>query len=68
MAEKVFKKVTVTGCSDTSYEAAIEAAVRKASSSLRGLAWFEVKEMRGGLNEGKVEWQATIDVAFKIEE
>ena len=68
MAEKVFKKVTVTGCSDTSYEAAIEAAVRKASSSLRGLAWFEVRELRGGLNEGKVEWQATIDVAFKVEQ
>ena len=67
MAEKVFKKVTVTGCSDTSYEAAIEAAVRKASSSLRGLAWFEVRELRGGLNEGKVEWQATINVAFKVE-
>jgi len=68
MAEKVFKKVTVTGCSDASYEAAIEAAVRKAGSSLRGLAWFEVRELRGGIHEGKLEWQATIDVAFKIEE
>jgi len=67
MSEKVFKRITVTGCSDTSYEAAIEAAVRKASSSLRGLAWFEVKELRGGIHEGAIEWQATVDVAFKVE-
>lgn len=67
MAEKVFKKVTVTGCSDQSYEKAIEAAVHKAGASLRGLAWFEVKELRGAIHEGKVEWQATIDVAFKVE-
>jgi len=67
MAEKVFKKVTVTGCSDESYEKAIEAAVGKAGASLRGLAWFEVKELRGAILDGAIEWQATIDVAFKIE-
>jgi flavin-binding protein dodecin len=48
MSEKVYKKITVTGCSIESYEKAIEAAVEKASESLRGLAWFEVTEFRGG--------------------
>ncbi len=67
MSEKVFKRITVTGCSDTSYEAAIEAAVHKASASLRGIAWFEVKELRGGIHDDAIEWQATIDVAFKVE-
>jgi hypothetical protein len=68
MAEKVFKKITVTGCSPTSYEKAIEAAVEKASESLRGLAWFEVTEFRGGIDgNGALEFQATIDVAFKID-
>jgi flavin-binding protein dodecin len=67
MSEKVYKRITVTGCSDTSYEAAIEAAVRQASSSLRGLAWFEVKELRGGIHDDAIEWQATIEVAFKVE-
>ena len=67
MAEKVFKRITVTGCSDSSYEAAIEAAVRKASASLRGISWFEVQELRGGVHDGAIEWQATIDVAFKVE-
>ena len=68
MAERVFKKISVTGCSSESFEKAIENAVEKASESLRGLAWFEVKEFRGGLgSDGDIEWQATIDVAFKID-
>ena len=67
MSDRVYKKITVTGCSTESYEKAIEAAVHKASSSLRGLAWFEVKELRGGIADGALEWQATIDVAFKLD-
>jgi flavin-binding protein dodecin len=67
MPETVFKKITVTGCSTDSYEKAIETAVEKASQSLRGLAWFEVKEFRGGIRDGALEYQATIEVAFKID-
>jgi flavin-binding protein dodecin len=67
MADKVYKKITVVGCSTESYEKAIEAAVSKASDSVRNIAWFEVKEFRGGMVDGAIEWQATIDVAFKVE-
>ncbi len=68
MPERVFKKITVTGCSDDSYEQAIRIAVDKASESLHGLAWFEVTEFRGGIRDnGVVEFQATVDVAFKVD-
>lgn len=67
MADKVYKKITVVGCSDESYEKAVEIAVHKASDSVRNIAWFEVKEQRGGVVDGRIEWQATIDVAFKVE-
>jgi hypothetical protein len=68
MVEKVFKKITVTGCSPESYEKAIEAAVQKASESLHGLSWFEVNEFRGGIgSNGRLEYQATLDVAFRID-
>jgi flavin-binding protein dodecin len=68
MPERIFKKVTITGCSSDSYEKAIEAAVRKASESLHGLSWFEVTEFRGGIgSDGRLEYQATLDVAFKID-
>ena len=67
MADTVFKKISVTGCSIEGYEKAIETAVEKASQSLRGLAWFEVKELRGGFRDGAIEYQATIEVAFRID-
>ena len=57
MSSKVFKKITVTGCSAESYEKAIETAVEKASESLHNLAWFEVQELGGGLgSDGRIEW------------
>jgi flavin-binding protein dodecin len=68
MSTKVFKKITVTGCSEESYKQAIEAAVAKAGESVHGMAWFEVTEMRGAIQDGKpCEWQATVDVAFKVD-
>lgn len=68
MTSKVFKKINVTGCSGESFEKAIETAVEKASESLRNLAWFEVRELRGGLgSDGQIEWQANIEVAFKLD-
>ncbi|MGD8440075.1 MAG: dodecin family protein [Holophagae bacterium] len=68
MAEKVFKKISVTGCSSESYEKAIKAALDKASESLRGLSWFEVNEFRGGIGaDGGVEFQATLSVAFRVD-
>lgn len=68
MADKVFKKFTVVGCSSESYQKAVELGLSKAGESLHGLAWFEVKEMRGGLGpDGKIEWQASVEVAFKLD-
>ena len=66
--DKVYKMVKVVGCSTESFEKAIENAVRKASVSLKNLSWFKVVEFSGGLNQGKVmEWQATVELAFKVE-
>jgi len=68
MSEKVFKQINVVGTSSVSYEKAIEAAVRKASESVHGLAWFEVREFRGGIgSDGEIEWQASVEVAFKVD-
>ncbi len=68
MTGKVYKKIRVVGCSHESYEKAVELAVSKAGGSLHGIAWFEVVEFRGAVQDGKaVEWQATVDVAFKVD-
>ena len=65
---KTFKMVYLVGTSDRSYEDAIQNAVTAASASLRHLGWFEVEEMRGRIDDGKVvEYQVKIQVGFKVE-
>ncbi|HLL16164.1 MAG TPA: dodecin family protein [Pyrinomonadaceae bacterium] len=67
MGESVFKGVEMVGTSDQSFSHAIEVAVNRARQSLRNLSWFIVKEQRGGLQQGRLEYQVTLEVYFKLE-
>ena len=67
MSEKVFKGVEIVGTSDQSFSHAIEVAVNRARQTLRELSWFVVEEMRGGLQAGRLEYQVTLRVFFKLE-
>ena len=67
MGESVFKGVEMVGTSDESFSHAIEVAVKRARQSLRDLSWFIVKEQRGGLQQGRLEYQVTLEVYFKLE-
>ena len=67
MGENVFKGVAIVGTSDQSFSHAIEVAVRRARTTLRELSWFVVEEMRGGLQKGRLEYQVTLRVFFKLE-
>ncbi|HEX8559386.1 MAG TPA: dodecin [Pyrinomonadaceae bacterium] len=67
MSEKVFKGVEIVGTSDQSFNHAIEAAVGRARQTLRELSWFVVEEMRGGLQQGRLEYQVTLRVFFRLE-
>lgn len=65
---KAYKKIEVVGISEKSLSDAIDHAISKASDSLHGLAWFEVAEMRGKIEDGKVaEYQATVAIGFKLD-
>ena len=68
MSEKVFKGVEIVGTSNESFSQAIEVAVRRARQSLRNLSWFVVEEQRGGLQQGRLEYQVTLRVFFKLED
>jgi dodecin len=68
MSETVFKGAEIVGTSDESFSHAIEVAVRRARQTLRNLSWFVVKEQRGGLQEGRLEYQVTLLVYFKLED
>ena len=65
---KTFKCVTLVGTSASGYEDAIQKAITDASASLRNLCWFEVVEMRGRIQNGKVvEHQVKLQVGFRVE-
>jgi dodecin len=68
MSETVFKGVEIVGTSDQSFSHAIEVAVRRARQTLRELSWFVVEEMRGGLQKGRLEYQVTLRVFFKLDQ
>ncbi len=68
MSEKVFKGVEIVGTSEQSFSHAIEVAVRRARQTLRELSWFVVEEMRGGLQKGRLEYQVTLRVFFRLED
>lgn len=68
MADKVYAVTKVVGTSKKSIEGAIENAVETASDSLKNLDWFEVKEARGYIENGKVAWyQVAIEIGFRYE-
>ncbi len=65
----VYKKIELVVTSPDSVAEAIKQAVERASKTLRNLEWFEVKEIRGKIEDGKVkEFQVILHVGFKLEE
>ncbi len=63
----VYKKITLVGTSQESYEDAIERAIHRAEETLKNLQWFEVEEFRGGIDdEGNIEYQAILNAAFRL--
>lgn len=64
----VFKYIDVVGTSKRSVEAAISEAVKQASKTVRQIGWFETKEIRGRVDDGKVvEYQVSVRLGFKLE-
>jgi len=68
MSDNVYKSVEITGSSTAGVTEAIEVAISKASESLRNLDWFEVTNIRGHLEDGRVaHYQVTLKVGFRLE-
>lgn len=69
MSENVYKIIEITGSSPHSSDQAVKNALAKAAETVRNMRWFEVIEMRGAIEDGKVTaWQVTIKVGFTLED
>jgi len=68
MSDHVYKKVEIVGSSASTIEDAINTALAKASKSIKNMDWFEVKETRGHIVDGKVgHYQVVLKVGFRLE-
>ena len=69
MGDQVFKLVEVTGTSTTTLEEAVQCAISRAAKTVRNMRWFEVKEIRGHIDEQQVKhWQVTVKIGFTLDE
>lgn len=63
-----FKKIELTGTSETGVEDAVNTALKKASESVRGMRWFEITEIRGAIANNDVsQWQVSLKVGFSVD-
>ena len=69
MSHHVYKKTEVVGTSPTSIEDAVNTAVNRAAKTVRNMRWLEVKEIRGHLEDQKLNhWQVVIQIGFTLDD
>jgi flavin-binding protein dodecin len=69
MANHIYKTIELTGSSTTSVEDAVTSALERASKTVHNLRWFEVTNVRGHIEGGKLgHWQVTMKVGFTLDE
>ena len=63
----VYKLIEVVGTSDKSIDDAIRGALVRASDSVEDLRWFEVKEIRGSVDDAsRPEFQVKLHIGFNV--
>jgi len=65
----VFKKITLIGTSEESFDGAVDDALNRAESTLDNVYWAEVDELGVEIaNAPDREYQAEVEVAFELAE
>jgi flavin-binding protein dodecin len=63
----VFKKITLIGTSEESFDAAADEAIDRAEDTLENVYWAEVQEFGVEIkNAPQREYQAEVEVAFEL--
>jgi hypothetical protein len=67
MEGRTYKIIEIVGTSEKGIEDAVANAVHEAQRTLKGLAWFEVREVRGGIKDGDItEFQVVTRIGFRL--
>lgn len=68
MATNVYGVTEIVGTSPNGVDAAVEVGIARANTTLRGLDWFEVANVRGHIKDGRVaHYQVTLKVGFRLD-
>ena len=68
MDTHIYRKTQLVGTSTTGFDDAIRHAVERARKTLRNVQWFEVREQRGRVTDGGLEFQVTVEIGFALED
>ena len=69
MSERTYRVTEVVGSSAEGVDHAVRTAVARAAETLHGLDWFEVTEIRGRIEDGRIsEYQVGLKVGFRLDE
>ena len=68
MNDHIYKKIELVGSSPIGIEDAVNNAVSRAAKTIRHMRWFEVSEMRGHIQDNKIDhWQVTVKIGFTLD-
>ncbi|GED83264.1 dodecin [Streptomyces sp. NPDC091412] len=69
MTDHTYRVTEIVGSSHEGVDQAIRNAITRASQTLRNLDWFEVTQVRGQIEDGRIEhYQVGLKVGFRIED
>ncbi|SDD32527.1 dodecin [Streptomyces prasinopilosus] len=69
MSNHTYRVTEIVGTSPDNLEQAVRNGVERASQTLRHLDWFEVTQVRGQIEEGRIaHWQVGLKVGFRLDE
>jgi len=67
-SDHTHKILDLVGSSEKSIEDAVQNAIARASKTIRGMKWFEIKGTRGHIENGAVRhYQVELRVGFTLE-
>ena len=65
--DKVYKRIDLVGTSREGIEHAIQNAIHRAAETVTDLRWFEIKEVRGSIEQQRVtKYQVVLTVGFEV--
>lgn len=69
MSDHTYRVTEIVGTSPEGVDQAVRNGIERASQTLRNLDWFEVTQVRGQIEDGRIaHWQVGLKVGFRLEE